>query len=316
MRTWKSARLTSQNFLAIPNFVTRQNWGAWISAFRPKTLTASVVPIMVATVLAYKIGSLDWAVSLWALASALSIQIGTNLFNDVIDFKKGADGLDRVGPQRITQSGSVSERTVFAAAIFCFVLAILFGIPLVVKGGLPIVIVGFASLIFGYAYTGGPFPLAYRGWGDAFVLLFFGWIAVGVLTYLHVGWWSFDAFVAGTQVGMLATVLIAVNNLRDHVQDKNANKKTLVVRFGVPFGKIEIFLLLSIPFLLQCYWIYKGYWLAGALPFTVFPTALRLGNSVAQEAPGPSYNHFLVKAALVHALFGFQLTLGLALSWN
>src|SRR5690606_6686839 len=116
-----------------------------------------------------------------------------------------------------------------------FVAALLLGIPLVVVGGWPIVVIGLSSLLMGYCYTGGPFPLAYKGLGDLFVILFFGIIAVSGVYYLQTLSWSIFAVVAGVQIGSLAAVLIAINNLRDLEQDRIANKQTLAVRLGRVF---------------------------------------------------------------------------------
>ena len=139
---------------------------SWLIAFRLKTLTAAFVPIVVATSLVHFEGlNYSWSISGWALLSALFIQIATNLFNDAIDFKKGADTKERIGPKRVTQSGLIQQKTVYqVAGLFCF-LSILCGIPLVIKGGIPIVILGLVSVLMAYLYTGGPYPLAYKGLG-------------------------------------------------------------------------------------------------------------------------------------------------------
>src|SRR5687768_8826042 len=136
-------------------------------ALRPKTLTAAVVPILVATALVKAEGyPVLWWVSVCAMVSALFIQIGTNLVNDAIDFEKGADTAERIGFQRVTQSGLMSSKQVMTGAFVCFACALALGVPLVVRGGFPIVVIGLVSLALAYGYTGGPFPLAYNGLGD------------------------------------------------------------------------------------------------------------------------------------------------------
>jgi 1,4-dihydroxy-2-naphthoate octaprenyltransferase len=136
----------------------------WLMALRPKTLGAAVVPVVVGTLLAYRFGhQVRWWLSAWALLSTLFIQIGTNLFNDVIDFRKGADTNQRLGPQRVTQSGAIAPTWVFGAGVFSFLLATACGMPLVFQGGPVVVGIGILSLFFGYAYTGGPYPSLTRG---------------------------------------------------------------------------------------------------------------------------------------------------------
>jgi 1,4-dihydroxy-2-naphthoate polyprenyltransferase len=289
---------------------------SWWLAFRPKTLTAAVVPILVGTSLVYFSGyEIQWWVSLCALAACLCIQIATNLMNDAIDFKKGADTHERVGPKRVSQSGLIQPRTVMLVAILFLFFAFLFGIPLVIQGGWPIVVIGTVSLFLAYSYTGGPFPLAYLGLGDLFVVLFFGVIAVMGLYYLHTLIWSADALVAGLQVGFLATVLIAVNNFRDVKQDIIANKKTLAVRFGPSFVRFEIIALIVGAFLLNFYWsMIKQSLLAASLPFFILPLALLIVANVTQLEPSDKMNKVLAQSAALHIGFGAFLSLGLILT--
>ncbi len=285
---------------------------SWFMALRPKTLTASVVPVLVATGLAHAEGHETlWWVSVFAVLSAMFIQIGTNLVNDAIDFHKGADTETRIGPQRVTQSGVLTHKQVMFGAMFSFITALCLGIPLVVQGGAPIVAIGLMSLALGYSYTGGPFPLAYLGLGDLFVILFFGLIAVSGTYLLHTGTITTSALVAGLQVGCLATVMIAVNNLRDSPQDKLVDKKTLAVRFGVTFSRIEIAMMVMVPFCLQTYWLFNGYVWAAGLPFVILPLGLKLIRGVATTAPSPIYNRFLGMGAGLQIGFGLLFAIGL-----
>lgn len=286
----------------------------WLLAFRIKTLTAAIVPIVVASCLVVALEQkFSWAISLYALGSALFIQIGTNLFNDAIDFKKGADTETRTGPKRMTQSGEISLKAVMLGGVFCFLIAIALSIPLVIAGGLPIVYIGLASLFFGYTYTGGPFPLAYKGLGDLFVVLFFGVVAVMGVFFLQTKLWSIEALVAGVQVGFLATVLITINNLRDMHQDILVNKKTMAVRFGEVFSKKEIAFLIMTSYLLCFYWVHslQNFW--GLLPLLSFPLAFKLIKNIFITSPGPEYNNFLQQAAVLHLLFGVLMSVGFIL---
>lgn len=286
----------------------------WLLAMRPKTLTAAVVPVVVGTSLAFAVhGTVQLGLSLLALLSALLIQIGTNFINDSFDFKKGADTAERIGPKRVTQSGLLSANQVLLGGVFCFLVAIGLAIPLVYSGGWPILAIGVFSLIAGYAYTGGPYPLAYKGLGDLFVLVFFGWVAISGVYYLNTGVFELNALIAGSQIGLLATVLIAINNLRDNMTDRKANKKTLAVRWGVKFAKIEIALLCLLPFLGAFFWFEQGLRWAAFLPLLVFPLALGLVEKVRSTEPSAVYNRFLAQGALLHLGFGAFLSLGFIL---
>ena len=252
----------------------KNNWLSWLLASRPKTLTAAFVPICVATLLAKaQAGAVNWEISLYALLVAVFLQIGTNLVNDALDFKKGADTPNRLGPVRVTQSQLLTAEEVLAGGMMCFGVAVLFGLPLIYKGGWPLAAVLPISVLSGYLYTGGPKPLAYSGLGDLFVLIFFGFVATVAVFYLQVGWLSPLSFLAGAQIGLLATALIAVNNLRDVAEDTRSGKRTLPVRFGITFGRVEITVLVILPFVLGLFWVGAGFLLAGILPLVSFPVA-------------------------------------------
>jgi 1,4-dihydroxy-2-naphthoate octaprenyltransferase len=282
----------------------------WLTA-RPKTLAASIVPVLVGSTLVFGIGQrpVIW-VTLFALLSATMIQVGTNFVNDALDFLKGADGHERLGEARASQQGWFTPRRVLGVGFLCFAAAIAFGAPLVWAGGWPILVIGLVSLLMGYAYTGGPFPLAYAGLGDLFVIVFFGLVAVGGVFFLETGSYNAAAAVAGLQVGLLATVLIAINNLRDHAQDALVNKKTLAVRLGPKLGRYEVVALFAAAFLLNIFWLKQGLLYAGLLPWLALPLALDVTGTLLRTDPGRSYNGLLARSALVHIVFGALLSAG------
>ncbi len=287
----------------------------WLLAVRPKTLTAALVPIVVGTAIAYLDGG---TLRLWvaglALAASFFIQVGTNFVNDAIDFKKGADTEERVGPVRVTQSGLLSAKAVMAGGAACFVVAVLLGAPLVWVGGWPILVIGLFSVACGYGYTGGPFPLAYVGLGDVFVMLFFGLIAVTGTHFLVSASWSVWALLGGLQVGAHATVLIAINNLRDRTTDARVGKRTLAVRLGERGAKGEITALAVAPFVLGFAWCARGAWWAALLPLLSLPVAVTLIRDVLRTPPSAAYNGYLARSAKLHLLFGLLLAAGLSVS--
>ncbi len=215
----------------------------WLLAARPKTLPAAAVPVIVGTAVALSERVFSPGPALAALLGALLIQIGTNLANDVFDFKKGADTTARLGPVRVTQAGLLSPGQVLAGMWFTFGLAALIGVYLVLEGGWPIVIIGLLSIAAGLAYTGGPFPLGYNGLGELFVFIFFGLVAVDGTYYVQAGLVSAAAWAAAVPVGLLATAILVVNNLRDIDTDRAAGKKTLAVRLGARGVQMEYTLL-------------------------------------------------------------------------
>jgi 1,4-dihydroxy-2-naphthoate octaprenyltransferase len=287
----------------------------WIQAARPRTLTAAVIPVLTGTTLALAEGHAFRAgIFLCTLLSALFIQIGTNLVNDAEDFKRGADTAERVGPLRVAQAGWLTADQVLRGAWVCLGLSFALGVPLIVAGGWPLLVVGLASIVAAYAYTGGPYPLAYWGLGDVFVMLFFGLIAVSGTYYLQSGTLSTGALIVGLAVGALATILLAVNNLRDVTTDRQHNKKTLAVRFGVGFAKREIAACAFAPFLVPVLLLSQGWWVAGLLPWLALPLAWRVVR-ISRQNKGADLNRALGAGAALHALYGTLLTLGFLVAW-
>ena len=222
-------------------------------AARLKTLSAAISPVILGCALAFHDGSFYFLICAMTLLAAVLIQIGANFANDVFDFQKGSDREGRLGPIRLTQSGFISPEQMKKAMWLTFALAICVGFYLALIGGWPIVIIGLASIVAGIAYTGGPYPLGYHGFGDVFVFIFFGLIAVPGTYYLQTNTVSNLSISMGVIMGMLSTAMLVVNNLRDADMDKLSGKKTLTVRFGKKFSKIQYSILMLIPFLLPLY---------------------------------------------------------------
>jgi 1,4-dihydroxy-2-naphthoate octaprenyltransferase len=285
----------------------------WILAARPRTLGAAVVPVLAGTALAFAARSLDPLTTILILACAVLIQIATNYFNDAIDHAKGADSAARIGPTRVTSAGLLGPRAVMRGGAVCLAMAVLLSVPLVLRGGWPIVVIGLFSLFFTYAYTGGPFPLAYVGLGEIFVVLFFGIIAVAGTFYLNTLAWSWESVLAGLQIGLHASVLLAVNNLRDIESDHAAGKRTLAARFGLTFARRENAALVMAPFVLGIAWLPLGYLWAFLLPLMTLPLAWWLARACLAAAPDRSVNRLLAQAAALHTAFGLLLALGFVL---
>lgn len=288
----------------------------WIMAMRPKTLVAGAIPILVgAFCSALPFSKMNWGILFSALLFSVLTQLSVNLINDALDFKKGKDTKNRVGPTRVTQSGLLTSSQVLSGGFALLFLAFLVSIPLILKGGVPIFALVVASLMCSYLYTGGPYPLAYIGLGEVFVLLFYGFAAVISSYYLQTGKVSPDSIVASLQIGLLATVLIAINNLRDIHEDRSTGKRTLAARFGITFGKWEITLLIVLPFLLNGYWYFTERYLAFFLPSTALLIAYNLVRGIWKHSPSRLYNRFLGESSLLLAIFGLMLVIGLHVNY-
>ena len=203
----------------------------WVVGARPRTLPAAVVPVVVGTAVVHHVG----AMSAWrfgcALIVAVAIQIATNYVNDYADGERGTDAV-RVGPVRLVASGMASVRQVKIAALCAFAVAAIAGGALAIAVGWPVVVIGAVSMAAGWAYTAGPKPYAYYGLGEVFVFVFFGLVATVGSTYVQLGRITGLAWLAAVPVGLWATALIVINNLRDIPTDRDAHKNTLAVRLG------------------------------------------------------------------------------------
>ena len=210
----------------------------FIYAARLKTLIAAVSPILICSSICYKYYSLDFFILLLTLTAALLIQIMTNFINDLYDFKKGADN-NRIGPDRMTQKGLISEQEIGRAIYIIFFIALAIGIYLATIGGIIIILIGSSAFLFAYLYTATSFSIAYNGLGEIFVFLYFGVIASLGTFYLQVLDYSYPALLIGIICGCFNMILLVINNLRDFDADTLSNKKTLIVRFGKNFGYME-----------------------------------------------------------------------------
>ena len=287
---------------------------AWWLALRPWSFTISLAPVLAGTSLAGLDGyPLQLGLVLAALAGSVLIHAGTNLQNDVGDFRRGADLVGRIGPRRATTEGWLSARQVQGAATLCFALAVIPGFYLAVVGGWPIVAVGIASIAAGAAYTAGPRPIAYTGWGEFFVLVFFGLVAVCGMYYLQSGALTVGALLAGAAVGALASAVLVVNNLRDIDSDRRIGKNTLAVQRGRGFTIWEYAALMLAPFALVV-WLAieeRQIWLLA--PLVLLPQAAALWLQIKRNPAGAWLNAALATTAKLGLAFAVLLSLGAAL---
>ncbi len=280
-------------------------------AARPKTLPAAIVPVWTGCVLAWKLtGTFNLLLALCTVGGAISIQIATNFFNDAIDSRKGADTDRRLGPTRVTASGMMQSKTVMHIAILFLGIACVCGVVLYQARGWPLIAIGIPSLFLAYGYTGGPFPLAYRGLGEIFVISFFGLIAVSGTVFVQTGTWPREALLLGLQVGLLSSILISINNLRDREEDTISQKRTLAVRFGPKVAVAIIWLEVKLAVFLGLAWIAYGLPTLAIAGAPVFLIGLRIIWGVLTFTPGPAFNRLLSLGGIQLILFAilFQIS--------
>jgi 1,4-dihydroxy-2-naphthoate octaprenyltransferase len=202
----------------------------WVLAARPRTLPTVMVPVAVGASLV-RPASIEWVNSLLCVAVGLALQIGTNYANDFSDGVRGTD-LERVGPFRLTVSGLVKPSSVRRTAWLFFTFAAVAGLVLASRTSWWLVAIGLSAILAGWFYTGGPRPYGYYGFGEVFVLVYFGFVATVGTSYVQhrvipgSSWWF------GFAMGAMACALLEANNLRDVEGDQLSGKKTLAARLG------------------------------------------------------------------------------------
>jgi 1,4-dihydroxy-2-naphthoate octaprenyltransferase len=259
----------------------------WLSATRPRTLPAAVAPVIVGSALAWHDGKFEAGAAALCLVFALLVQIGTNFANDYYDFVKGADTAARVGPRRAVAAGLIAPATMKGAMVAVFAAAFLTGLGLIAWGGPWLMSVGVASILCGYAYTGGPYPLGYHGLGDVFVFIFFGLVAVSATYFVQTGRITAEVWLAAVPIGLLAANILVVNNYRDVETDVVAGKRTLVVRLGRGFARAQFAFSLVVALAVPVLFVLRGHRAWCLLPLAIAPLAWKHTRRL-KESKSPS----------------------------
>jgi 1,4-dihydroxy-2-naphthoate polyprenyltransferase len=283
----------------------RSKYSRWILASRPKTFSASLVPVLLTS---YEVHGSVFYTTIIAV-TALLIQVITNFANDLFDFKRGADSSSRVGPPRMVQQGLIAESEMRCALVLVSSIAVGLGAILVVQGGWPILGIGLLSLLSAFAYTSGPFPLAYKSLAEPFVFLFFGPIAtLGTSVVLQGNYPNkfISIGILGVICGLFATSLVVINNLRDRGEDAHVGKVTLAVRIGDRATRYEYGVLLLLPLVVSLLGGALGYLEGAAQTASIASLAIAWLPlaSVLRGAHGAKLNKVLAQTSLTYGIFG------------
>jgi 1,4-dihydroxy-2-naphthoate octaprenyltransferase len=281
----------------------------WVAGARPRTLPASVVPVIVGTACAVGEGGIIVWRALAAMVVALAIQVGTNYQNDYADGVRGTDS-QRVGPVRLVASGLATPSEVRKAALVSMLVAAAAGLALAIAVSPWLLVVGAASFLAGYFYTGGPKPYGYLGFGELFVFVFFGLVATIGSAYVQIEKITSVAVVAAIPVGFLITALLVANNLRDIPTDGPAGKRTLAVRLGDKRTRWLYCLLILVAFLVLPIFGALGR-PACALAFIAVVVARKPVQIVLEGATGPALIPVLGATGRLIIVFGVLLAIGL-----
>ena len=236
--------------------VQKNSLRAWLLASRPKTLSGALVPVILSGALLWRNPDVpfSFALLLLCLAFAALMQIAANLINDLVDYLKGSDREDRLGPERACQMGWISPSAMKKGIAVCILLSSIAGLTMlfIAAGRMPyhgweLILTGAACFIFAFLYTT---HMSYLGLGDLLVVIFFGLVPVVMTWYVQAGGVSPSSLVLGFLTGIMTDTLLLVNNIRDINEDRKSGKKTLVVRTGLKASRVLYLMAGIIPILL------------------------------------------------------------------
>lgn len=285
---------------------------AWMLAVRPKTLPAGAMPVIVGSAMAAADGRFRPLPALVSLVCALGIQIATNFINEIYDFRKGADTGQRLGPVRTVAAGIISEQ-VMTRVSTVLVLAVFFlGLYLAGIAGWPIFLVGVLSLLFAWAYTGGPYPIAYSGLGDVFVFVFFGLVAVGGTYYVQALDLRLPVLLAAAAPGAFSVNILLVNNIRDIETDRKVGKMTLPARIGALAARRLYAVLTAVAYVIPFLVVLSGYSPWCLLSVLSIPQAVGMLKKLSL-AEGRALNEILAGTGKVLTLHGLLFSAGLCI---
>ncbi|MWA04491.1 1,4-dihydroxy-2-naphthoate polyprenyltransferase [Actinomadura sp. LD22] len=282
----------------------------WVAGSRPRTLPASLVPVVVGTGVAIGVDHAIWWRALLAAFVALVLQIGVNYSNDYSDGIRGTDE-DRVGPLRLVGSKAAPPGQVLAAALGCFLAAAVAGLVLAAVTTWWLLLVGAVAILAAWFYTGGKTPYGYRALGEVSVFVFFGLVAVVGTVYVQAEELPWEGWVAAVPVGLLACALLVANNLRDIPTDRESGKRTLAVVLGDRRTRLLYAACAALPFMFVLALAAPHPWVLIALlaaPLSIPPTQKVLGG-----AAGPALIPVLGETGRLQIAYGVLLAIGLAL---
>jgi len=286
---------------------------AWILAARPKTLAAAATPVLIGCSLAVADGAFQWIPAILCFLFAFSMQIDANFINDYYDYLKGSDREDRLGPERACAQGWITLPAMKKGMIITTLLSCFWGLLLLRYCGVEMIPVGLLCVLFAFLYTAGPYPLAYHGWGDVLVIVFFGFVPVGCTYYTMAHDWTWNVTIGCAACGLVSDLLLMLNNYRDREQDKISGKRTIIVRFGEKAGRYAYLWLGTIAAGLCSYYAFHGHPLASILPLLFLILHFTTWREMVRIHQGKRLNIVLGKTARNIVVFGLLLSLGLIL---
>lgn len=295
----------------------------WVKGARPKTLTAAIAPVLVGSSIAYSEKSLNLFIAFLALTVSISIQIAVNYANDYSDGIKGTDN-KRVGPIRLVGQNLASAKSVRNASFIFFFIAAVAGLVITISTKQWwFLLLGFSAIISAWTYTGGPKPYGYAGFGEVFVFIYFGLVAVLGTIYAQTLFLKPYFYIYAISIGCFAAAILVANNLRDREKDQQSNKMTLAVKLGDTKTRYLFVILMLLPFIFGLLLLVtrdlgdsQNLNFGGLLSFLALPLAISTIRPVLQKVSGKDLIQTLVNTGKTEFLWAVMICLGIIFQTN
>jgi 1,4-dihydroxy-2-naphthoate octaprenyltransferase len=291
---------------------TLPRWRVWLIAARPRTLTTSTTPILLATLLAWQQGPVSIVLTVLMLLASVSTHAGCNFTNDYYDSVHGVDDVQTHGPGGMLQAGMLTSADLRKAIAVCFTLAFLTGLPVMISVGWIVLLIALFAAGVAFFYTAGPYPLAYNRLGEVGVFLAMGVAMVCGAYYVHTGTVSGTALALSCAVGLYAAAILHANNIRDIDVDRAHGKITFANTLGrtAAIREYAILVLAPLIIILALVTVQPAYWPL-LIGLAVLPRIIGVYNLLKRSRTVERDNIAVPESAQVHLIFALLLSVGL-----
>lgn len=291
-----------------------EGWRIWWQLTRPHTLTAAFAPVFLGTMIAltYGNGPLHIPLFLALLIASILIQMATNMFNEYYDFKRGLDTEESIGIGGAIVRNGVKPKTVLNLAFLLYGISVLIGIYICIQTSWLLAVVGIVSMLIGYYYTGGPYPIAYTPFGELVSGVVMGMLLILIAFYIQTGTVTGHAILLSIPSMLLVAAIMMSNNIRDLEGDKRSGRKTLAILVG----RANAITILMLFFLISYVWII-GLVLFGQLTFWAILVLLSVRKPIKAITTFRKYTQPLQvmpamkETAVTNTVFGLLLGIGI-----
>jgi len=293
---------------------TKTPWKVWWHLTRPHTLTAGFVPVFIGTAYALKDKQFNWLLFLAMMIAALLIQMATNMFNEYYDYKRGLDTAESVGIGGTIVRHGVQPATIMKIALTLYGIALLLGIYICANTSWWILVIGLISMLFGYLYTGGPFPIAYSPFGEIVAGTFMGYVIIAISYFVQAQQLTIDILFISIAPSILIGNILTANNIRDLDNDKKAGRKTLSILIG---KKLSIHMLAILFFIVYAWLVIMPF--LNITPFATWLALLAVPKSIEaiqsfHKGTSPiEMMPAMIATAKTNTIFGLLFAIGLTI---